>query len=366
MAGGTITTPELVAAVSNTGALGSLGAGYMSPDAIRSAIKKIKQLTQKPFNVNLFIPAKSDPAHDLTEMKELLSSLWYELSDIPFEISLSSPSFDEQVQVILEEKVPLFSFTFGIPSTSLIERFKQQGTWVCGTATTPDEAEQLEKAGVDAIVCQGEEAGGHQGGFSSPSPPLWTTLPSGTDQREGQNTPHRSRRDHGWTCSSSYFHPRRQRSTTRNGFSDNDRKWSRLRLQGSSAQKPPPSNCSYQSFHRKNGASDHQCVHRKTRGLFNPTLPRTTLPDTTPSIPRYTTQTDRSHVPLGWRRLSPLPNSQRCYAHPTNRKRVKGSYDLEMRKKKPQVSACGVRLATIRSPRRDHAHILSKPFISQQ
>lgn len=170
MAGGTITTPELVAAVSNTGALGSLGAGYMSPDAIRSAIKKIKQLTQKPFNVNLFIPAKSDPAHDLTEMKELLSSLWYELSDIPFEISLSSPSFDEQVQVILEEKVPLFSFTFGIPSTSLIERFKQQGTWVCGTATTPDEAEQLEKAGVDAIVCQGEEAGGHQGGFSSPSP----------------------------------------------------------------------------------------------------------------------------------------------------------------------------------------------------
>lgn len=170
MAGG-ISTPELIAAVSNTGALGSLGAGYMTPDEIRSAIKKIKLLTDKPFNVNLFIPEKSDAVYDLSPMKKLLTPLWQELSDDPFETTLPlSPSFDEQVQVLLEEKVPIFSFTFGIPSSSIIGLFKRQGILVCGTATTPDEAEQLEAAGVDAIVCQGQEAGGHRGNFSSYDP----------------------------------------------------------------------------------------------------------------------------------------------------------------------------------------------------
>jgi nitronate monooxygenase len=170
LAGG-ITTPELVATVSNAGALGSLGAGYMTPHELRSAIKKIKSLTNKPFNINLFIPEKTNLEYDLSPMKELLATLWQELSDTPFEISsFSPPSFDKQVQVILEENIPIFSFTFGIPSPSLIELFKQQNILVCGTATTPEEAEQLEKVGVDAIVCQGQEAGGHRGNFSSYDP----------------------------------------------------------------------------------------------------------------------------------------------------------------------------------------------------
>jgi nitronate monooxygenase len=170
MAGG-ITTPELVATVSNAGAIGSLGAGYMTPDEIRSAIKKIKSLTQKPFNVNLFISEYSNPTYDTSLIQALLTPLWKELSNTPFEADyFQPPSFENQVEVILEESVPIFSFTFGIPSSSLIKHFKAQGTLICGTATTPEEAQELENAEVDAIVCQGQEAGGHRGNFSSYDP----------------------------------------------------------------------------------------------------------------------------------------------------------------------------------------------------
>lgn len=168
MAGG-ITMPELVAAVSNTGALGSLGAGYMPPDEIRECIRKIKSLTSKPFNVNLFIPEEST-LKGFSANKFLLSC-WHQLTDTPFE-SGTPVSFQDQVEVLFEERVPIFSFTFGIPSASLIQKFKTQGTLMYGTATTPEEAELLEKAGVDAICCQGVEAGGHRGTFSTYDPLL--------------------------------------------------------------------------------------------------------------------------------------------------------------------------------------------------
>jgi nitronate monooxygenase len=74
-------------------------------------------------------------------------------------------SFEEQVQVLLEEKIPLFSFTFGIPPQDVIQAMKKQGTIVIGTATTVDEAKRLEESGVDAIIAQGSEAGGHRGTF---------------------------------------------------------------------------------------------------------------------------------------------------------------------------------------------------------
>lgn len=77
----------------------------------------------------------------------------------------SSESFEEQVQVLLEERVPVFSFTFGIPSPAVIQAMKQHGIFIIGTATTVDEAKQLEAAGADAIVAQGSEAGGHRGTF---------------------------------------------------------------------------------------------------------------------------------------------------------------------------------------------------------
>lgn len=137
MAGG-MTTPELVAAVSNTGAIGSLGAGYMSPYEMRSAIKKIKTLTAKPFNVNLFIPEQTRPFYNPSFMNDLLAPLWHELSNTPLEFSPSiSPSFEEQVEVLLEEKVPIFSFTFGIPSSSLYRVFQTPKHLRVGNSNNP-------------------------------------------------------------------------------------------------------------------------------------------------------------------------------------------------------------------------------------
>ncbi|MDP1603580.1 MAG: nitronate monooxygenase [Legionella sp.] len=166
MAGGA-TTPELVAAVSNAGGLGSLGAGYMQAPALKAAITRIRELTNKPFSVNLFIPEKHQAkASQINQMCH-----WVEAACPELKIKLSpvtppyAPSFDEQMQVILEENVPVFSFTFGILTDEWIEKLKKKGIYLIGTATTLTEALLLEAKQIDAIVAQGSEAGGHRGTF---------------------------------------------------------------------------------------------------------------------------------------------------------------------------------------------------------
>lgn len=166
MAGGA-TTPELVAAVSNAGGLGSLGAGYMTADAITTTIKKIKSLTNKPFAVNLFIPEKHHAtAEQIEQARKLVQASCAELNFNVASIKPPyAPFFEEQMNVIIEEKVPVFSFAFGIPSADWITNFKKNGVTLIGTATTLEEAKHLEKNGIDAIVAQGSEAGGHRGTF---------------------------------------------------------------------------------------------------------------------------------------------------------------------------------------------------------
>jgi len=166
MAGGA-TTPELVAAVSNAGGLGSLGAGYMTAAEIRKAIQQIRQLTNNPFSVNLFIPEKHHASNaQIEQAKKIIQASCHELN---FEInsikSPYAPSFEEQMSTILEEKVPVFSFTFGVPSENWIELLKNNGVILIGTATTLEEAEYLKARNIDAIVAQGSEAGGHRGTF---------------------------------------------------------------------------------------------------------------------------------------------------------------------------------------------------------
>lgn len=166
MAGGP-TTPDLVASVSNAGGLGSLGAGYLSPEQIRKAIKEIKQRTDRPFGVNLFVPEQaSTPEDTIAKMNNYLNKYRVGLGITPnIYIPKFAESFEEQVQAVLEENVSVFSFTFGIPSQDIIQSMKQKGIVVAGTATTVDEAIALEAAGVDAVVAQGSEAGGHRGSF---------------------------------------------------------------------------------------------------------------------------------------------------------------------------------------------------------
>lgn len=168
--GGGPSTPELVAAVSNAGGLGSLGAAYLTPGQITEAVKQIAALTDRPFNVNLFAGAwqTANPV-DPTPMLALLA----EIHDV---LGLPSPAvpvvppdpFDAQLEAVLAARPPIFSFTFGIPGKDAMARIRSSGAAILGTATTVEEGRMLAEAGVDAIVAQGGEAGAHRGTFAGP------------------------------------------------------------------------------------------------------------------------------------------------------------------------------------------------------
>lgn len=172
MAGGT-TTPELVAAVSEAGALGSIGAAGLQPDELRAAIRRVRELTDRPFGVNVFAPhERPEPDPNVVEAIDAV------LAPLRREIGLPEPAragplvppypLEELLDVVLVERVPVFSFTFGIPPFDAI---REGGARVLGTATTVAEALELERAGVDAVVAQGGEAGGHRGTFAPGSGP---------------------------------------------------------------------------------------------------------------------------------------------------------------------------------------------------
>lgn len=171
MAGG-ITTSELVAAVSNAGGLGMIGAGYMTPLQLKEQIKEIRKLTSHSFGVNLFIPtefhAKENEVKSanqfLNPFREKLNIPPKELVEIP-SITDTLKKFNEQIKVIIEEKVPICSFTFGLPSKTVIAELKQHHMVLMGTATSVQEAIAVEESGLDLVVVQGSEAGGHRGGF---------------------------------------------------------------------------------------------------------------------------------------------------------------------------------------------------------
>ena len=166
MAGG-YTTPELVAAVSNAGGLGSLAGAQLAPDELRGAIAAVRRLTDRPFGVNLFAPLPQpdvDPA--------AVAAMHAVLAPFRAELGLSEPEapprlpppgrVEEQLAVVAGERVPVFSFTFGIPP---LEQVREAGCVILGTATTVEEAVALERSGVDVIVAQASEAGGHRGTF---------------------------------------------------------------------------------------------------------------------------------------------------------------------------------------------------------
>ncbi|BCJ85062.1 NAD(P)H-dependent flavin oxidoreductase [Effusibacillus dendaii] len=169
MAGGP-TTPQLVAAVSEAGGLGTLGAGYMTPEQIRSAVREIRKLTDRPFAVNLFVDEppvvlEEQLAKANQQLDRFRKELGIELGTRP---SKYAESYPDQLAAVIEEKVPVFSFTFGIPSQEQMKRLQENGIVTVGTATTVREAVQLEQVGVDLIVGQGSEAGGHRGTFLAP------------------------------------------------------------------------------------------------------------------------------------------------------------------------------------------------------
>ncbi|HXP72603.1 MAG TPA: nitronate monooxygenase [Stellaceae bacterium] len=166
--GGGPSTPELVAAVSNAGGLGSLGAPYLTPEQILDAVRRVRALTDKPFVVNLFAGAYlTENAVDPAPMLALLEEAHAVLGLLPPVLPVLPPDpFPAQLAAVLEARPPVFSFTFGIPRPQDIARLRARDIAIVGTATTVEEARHLEAAGVDGVLAQGAEAGAHRGTFS--------------------------------------------------------------------------------------------------------------------------------------------------------------------------------------------------------
>ncbi|EIK97146.1 hypothetical protein PMM47T1_08391 [Pseudomonas sp. M47T1] len=165
-----VSTPALAAAVSNAGALGSIGLGASTPEQGRAAIRQTRALTDKPFNVNLFChqPATFDHARNDAWLRHVAPLFAQFDATAPTALNEIYKSFQDDpamLDMLLEEKPAVVSFHFGVPSTDWVGRFKQAGIFTLGCATTLAEAQLLEQAGVQAIVAQGQEAGGHRGVF---------------------------------------------------------------------------------------------------------------------------------------------------------------------------------------------------------
>ena len=165
--GGGPATPGLVAAVSEAGGLGSLAGGYLSPARLREEIRAVRRATPRPFAVNLFAPTPVTPAsEEVEEALRRLEPLRRELGLAPRpEPRPFAEDFEEQLAVVVDEGVPVFSFTFALLPPGAVERLHAAGCTVIGTATTIEEAVALEASGVDLVCAQGSEAGAHRGTF---------------------------------------------------------------------------------------------------------------------------------------------------------------------------------------------------------
>lgn len=169
-----VTTPKMVAIISEAGGLGSLAVGGLSPEKASSLIQQTKALTSKPFAVNFF--AHDIPQIDLAKaetMQDLLEKLC-STHEIPFERqaveSLHFYSYKDQIEVLLDKDIAAVSFTFGVPDTDILAAFRAKGIPLIGTATSLKEATLLDLKDIDIICSQGIEAGGHRGSFIDSEP----------------------------------------------------------------------------------------------------------------------------------------------------------------------------------------------------
>jgi nitronate monooxygenase len=166
MAGGS-STPELAAAVCNAGGLGSVAAAYLSPDQIAAEIRRARELTARPFAVNLFAGGMNPLDRPAEPMMKILRPIHEKFQLAPPALpAVPAPSFEEQFEAVLEARPVFFSFTFGIPDAEKMTRLRSHGIVILGTATSYAEAVLLKDAGVDAVVAQGEQAGAHRGTFT--------------------------------------------------------------------------------------------------------------------------------------------------------------------------------------------------------
>jgi nitronate monooxygenase len=169
--GSGLSSVDLVAAVSNAGGLGSFGVHHLNGAGIRDVAAKIRARTDRPFALNLWIPLhdSEDPQVDDDEFARAIANLALYFAElnlpVPDRPARFTPPFAEQMEAVLEARPAVFSFVFGVPDARVLERCRDLGILTLGAATTVDEAVSLERAGVDAVVASGFEAGGHRISF---------------------------------------------------------------------------------------------------------------------------------------------------------------------------------------------------------
>src|SRR5258708_6480557 len=161
----------LAVAVSNAGGLGSLPCAMLGPDAMRRELLAIEAETDKPYNVNFFCHAPPVPSSEReARWRAALAPYYREFGIDPDTIPVGpgrAPFCTEAADVLSEFKPAVVSFHFGLPAPELLARVRALGAKIFSSATTVDEARWLEAHGVDAIITQGLEAGGHRGMFLS-------------------------------------------------------------------------------------------------------------------------------------------------------------------------------------------------------
>lgn len=166
-----VATPALAAAVSEAGGLGSLGSAQLAPEALRAEIAAVQAATARPFNVNFFCHERpqDDPARAAAFRARLAGYYADEnLERVPDPGEGFLPFDEERLAVVLETRPAVVSFHFGPPRRDWLAAIREAGCLTFASATTVEEARDLEAAGIDVVVAQGWEAGGHRGSYLRP------------------------------------------------------------------------------------------------------------------------------------------------------------------------------------------------------
>jgi nitronate monooxygenase len=165
LAGGP-STPQLVAAVSGAGAFGFLAGGYRTADALAEQLATTRSLTVAPFGVNLFVPGPESTV-DILAYGASVRPDADRYGTEPGEPRWDDDHYPAKIDLVVQERVPVVSFTFGLPRPDDVRRLHDVGTEVVVTVTTPDEARQAAELGADSLCVQGFEAGGHRSTFAN-------------------------------------------------------------------------------------------------------------------------------------------------------------------------------------------------------
>lgn len=165
MAGGA-TTPELVSAVSEAGALGFIGAGYLLPADIIAQAEAVRSKTGRPFGINLFVLSREQSTRLTEPMPAWLTNVYHKRGLPLPKQPQALPIFDEQFEALLSVQPAVASFAFGVLNDEHVRALQAKNIAIVGTANHAEEAKYWEDLGADAVVVQGAEAGGHRGGFT--------------------------------------------------------------------------------------------------------------------------------------------------------------------------------------------------------